>query len=374
MSNEFPTMRWLKETSCYLNATTQEISHTCDSFPDHEQAHECFWKHKYEHNIDFDPWVYSVQRVDKDLFQTLLTTLTDSQVIIVPRFPINTIQLFMMPFKWKLWLTIILLLIGLEIAKLIFSTKFRNDPILLVVCGYERYTLHKARRFEKCLLLYFILLMFFITRAYETKILSFMVSRPATNEIRTLRDLRESGIKIKYDPSAHFFVKQQEELADMLEPSNNNWDEMDQIHGYIAEKRMSESWLLFKSYDHVNKLYRYNVMDQSLGMFSLVYWFSPRNPMVSIFGYTLTVFIESGIFDFWETMSDCELSFNLDLLKELDMNSFISYEDIFPVLVLVSYGFILSVVVIIAEIIVNKLLIKCKKFKRFYHRINHTSI
>ncbi|EDS32074.1 conserved hypothetical protein [Culex quinquefasciatus] len=69
----------------------------------------------------------------------------------------------------------------------------------LVICGFERHDLHRAGRWEKTVFLALIILMFFLTNAFETKIVSLMTSKPSIQRIKTLTDLFQSDVKFRYD-------------------------------------------------------------------------------------------------------------------------------------------------------------------------------
>lgn len=104
----------------------------------------------------------------------------------------------LMPFTWPVWALLIVILMASEVGKRIFPGLFQNDPILLVVCGFERHNLHAAGRWETVILHSLIILMFFMSNAFETKIVSLMVSKPSIQTIKTLEDLVNSDLKI-YD-------------------------------------------------------------------------------------------------------------------------------------------------------------------------------
>lgn len=202
-----------------------------------------------------------------------------------------------------------------------------------------------------------------MTRAYETKILSFMVSKPATQEIRSFQDMAQSGVKLKYNPKVNPFVFEERALRDLLVESNDTLPNLDLIHAYIAERSISELKLIPMYYDPVNKMYRYSVMEQSFGMFPVVYKFSARSPLKAVFGFTLTTFIESGIFNFWETSHAHRSRQNSMFWKLMDTNSVLYFRDIFPAFLVISYGHIAGGIVFTIEVFISKLIMNCKKFR-----------
>lgn len=354
MTPDKPSLRWLAETATFLNTTVREISHNCNSTIVNDDTNACFVRHSISRKIDFEPWVYSIRMVDNMFFSFMLTPMTTNFVILAPRSPISTAQLFTIPFQWTVWVALLLVIVMVELVKIKMPLIFQNEPILLVVCGYERYNLNRAGIVEKLVLFSLIVVMFFISRAYETKILSCMISRPATQEIMTIPDLIKHGFKVKYDHLVTLFATELEELNGLLVKSNESLYRMDFVHAYIAEKSLSELKLLPRYYDPANKLYRYKIMEQSLGLLPVAYKLASRSELLEVFAYTINVFIESGIFNFWNSLFKEEPQGTIYGREFGKQSSFLYFNDLFPVLVLISYGFIISFITFSMEVISHK--------------------
>lgn len=346
-----PSQRWLRETATFLNTTTREILHSCQSTSSISLMDQCYLEHKFVNKVDFDVWVYSLRKVENNLFKFLLTTLTEDNVILVPRSPISIVKLFTLPFEWNVWVLIIAMFCAVKILSLTFPSVFRNDPILLVVCGYERFSLHKARSMEKLVLLGFIVFTFFITHAFETKFLSVMISRPATREIKSIQELIDSGVKIKVNLLGTPDFANHEILRNKLVNCSEDVSQMDYINAYIGERRISER-LLPRYYDSENRLQRYRIMDQTLGMFVVAYEFSVRNPLKEAFGYTHTVLIESGILRYWDMVYE-HLVRKKSLLSG-NTRTLLTLSDLLPAFLTIMYGFVFSFLIFIIEIVYFK--------------------
>ncbi|KAL1375715.1 hypothetical protein pipiens_004599 [Culex pipiens pipiens] len=185
----------------------------------------------------------------------------------------------------------------MEVVHLVLPNIFRNEPILTVVCGYEKYDLHKSNAWEKILLLSLIVLMFFITQAYEIKLLSMMISRPATKELKTLAELQSSGVKIKADFLRHPGTKNNPQLENLVVNGSEEIFNMDMVHAYILDREWAKI-MLPMYYDPVQRLQRYSIMEQSLGVYPVMFMLQKRGPFMEHFGTTLAGFVESGIYDF----------------------------------------------------------------------------
>lgn len=133
-------------------------------------------------------------------FKQLYTTIPQSSNIAVPRDrPLNTFELMLTPFTGRVWIILVTILVSTELVKHFVPTLFQNSPILLVVCGFERRSLHQAGRWEKTTLLSLIVLMFFMSNAFETKIISLIITKPSIQRIKTLDDLYVSDLKFHED-------------------------------------------------------------------------------------------------------------------------------------------------------------------------------
>lgn len=203
-------------------------------------------------------------------YQTLLTNIMTEAVIAVPRSALNLVQLFMMPFCWQVWTIVILILVMVEILHLTSPLSFRNDPIMLVLCGYESFTLHRAERREKFLLLPLIVLMFFVTCAYETKLLALMTSKPASRNIRTIAELVESGIKIKADLLTDIMLTDNPTIRESIVNSTVDFFNLDLVHAYIL-KATAAKFLVSRYFDPDQRLHRYALLDEAYTVEPIVF-------------------------------------------------------------------------------------------------------
>lgn len=202
---------WINESARYLFTEIVELPHNCDENTGRDTLNQCLKQYEADKNkADIG---FSIMLINGNLprdFRQLFTTIPYLNKILVPRDrPLNAAELIVMPFSWEVWILVIVMLISTEIINHLFPDMFKNDPILLVVCGFERFDLHRANRWEKLILHSLMVLMFFLSNAFETKIISLMVSRPSIQRIKTLADFLQSDLKFYEDLENHPYLVNQ---------------------------------------------------------------------------------------------------------------------------------------------------------------------
>lgn len=232
--------KWINETARYLNTEAVEYPNECSGLD--ADFEKCMSKYRF--NSDVADILFACMLVNKSrTFQELYTGIPWFVKIAVPRErPFNAIELILMPFTWHAWTLLVLILVTSELVKRLIPGLFKNDPILLVVCGFERRSLHRAGLCEKFVLQSLIMLMFFMSNAFETKIVSLMIRKPSVKSIKTLDDIVNSQVKfyadmekipdLKLNPVIGKLLIQgegqqlYENVPDTAHMMNNDWTEM----------------------------------------------------------------------------------------------------------------------------------------------------
>ncbi|KAL1378504.1 hypothetical protein pipiens_015550 [Culex pipiens pipiens] len=285
----------LESTASRLNTTGQALQHHCS-----DSGSFCYEEFMVDNDVDFDCTLYTMRATTESLFETLAAAMTSSEVVLVPRSPLILLQLFVIPFDWTVWLILSVLIGILEIIHLMYSSTFRNDPLLFVVCGFEEHDLHKTSRREKLILLSMVVLMFFITNAYSTKLIAMLINRPPSHPIRTLQDLVESGIKIKSNAQVHSYLSKHHILGNLTVLSNETVINMDMVHAHVVVRETAVG-VLPMYYDHEHRLFRYHILDQTLNMVIYKFRLGRRSRLLEAFQFVCTALIEAGIEDYWRS-------------------------------------------------------------------------
>ncbi|KAL1395856.1 hypothetical protein pipiens_010935 [Culex pipiens pipiens] len=183
----------LGEVAKHLNTTSRRVLNPCIKYP---LLSECFLL--FMSNSFIDVTVDVLFPTLKNSMDLIYLKIPDTHVVLVPRGRTLTVfELFVAPFTTEAWAALLVIIISLELVSFTMPSFFRNDPALLLICGLERYDLHKANRWEKMILLAFIIFFFLITNAYETKIISMMTSKPTLRTVNTIEELVASGMPTK---------------------------------------------------------------------------------------------------------------------------------------------------------------------------------
>ncbi|KAL1398571.1 hypothetical protein pipiens_002371 [Culex pipiens pipiens] len=216
----------------------------------------CYWNHLKNNKIDIDvTGVAPDENSEATAFEIMETSLVSGDVFAVPRSAVSMVQLFTMPFSWQVWTTLALILAMAEIVHLLFPGSLKNDPILLVLCGFEKYDLHRSGQLEKFLLMPLIVLMFFAICAYETKLLSLMTSKPAAKTIRTIQELVDSGIQIKANLLTDFLLINNTMIRNSLVNATVDIFNMDMVHAYLLVQSTAEHFCT-RYYDPDQRIHR----------------------------------------------------------------------------------------------------------------------
>lgn len=345
-------VRWVKDTATFMNTTIRAVINTCTD----GVLNLCYKEHLRKANVDVSLTEHLSPQIIPNHFGILQTNVLFDRVLLAPRSPLQMVQLLTLPFSWQVWTTLILLLISVEVIHLAVPRTFRNEPILMVVCGFERYDLHKADRCEKMALFSLIVLLFFMSRAYETRLLSMMVSRPATRDINTIQDLVESGIRIKHDLlTGTAFLDDHNLKSLVVNSTKNSVLNMDGVHAYITERFLAKL-VLPKYYDPEQRMNRYHIMDESVGIAHVGFFLRVRSPLVDMFGHTMTVLLESGIHGH---LSVASATFKIE--KDIAGYQRLStgddslyFEDLFPAWMALLVGLVAGLAGFVGEITVCK--------------------
>lgn len=332
---------WMNSTASVMNTTAVEMHHNCP-LEQAEFMHKCYRTYFTDNKISIElSGLMLFRPVGRDDFVCLFSNLQDNVVLLIPRSPLSIVKLLVLPLKWQVWITLLVLLTTLEVIHLKLPTIFQNDPIILVICGFEKVNLHRASRREKITLFPMIVLMFFIVSTYETKLLAFMVNRPASKELRTFQDLQESGVKIKSNLLLNPAYTNIHGVESLVINSTETIFNMDMIHGHMVSRELAKL-VLPKYYDSLHRLHRYHIMQQSLGVFPIVFIMDFRSPLRNAFEYTLNVHIESGIWNhLWATSTKHEISRKIEKTSRFysENSSPLMLTDLLPAGMVLGFGF-----------------------------------
>ncbi|KAL9697338.1 hypothetical protein quinque_000779 [Culex quinquefasciatus] len=219
----------------------------------------------------------------------------ETHVILVPRGKtLNVFELFKAPFTTEAWIVLLLIIISLEVLSFILPAQFKNDPALLLICGLERYDLHKANRWEKMILFAFIVFFFLMTNAYETKIISMMASKPTHRSIRTFEELVKAGIPTKANFN-HVIKLDLGLLNETLQNATEDLSSMDGVSAYLATRTKSEIFLPIQYFDDSLQRTSYVIMAETLGLLIGALQTSDRNPLQDVLEASHATFVEGGL-------------------------------------------------------------------------------
>ncbi|XP_052565967.1 uncharacterized protein LOC128093406 [Culex pipiens pallens] len=243
-------------------------------------------------NFEGDPEEYP-----RDPSLVLVHADPETNVILVPRGrTLNVFELFKAPFTTEAWILLLLIIISLEVLSFILPSQFKNDPALFLICGLERYDLHKAKRWEKMIFFAFIIFFFLMTNAYETKIISMMASKPTHRSIKTIEELVKAEIPTKANFN-HVIKLDLGQLNKTLQNATEDLSSMDGVSAYLATRTKSEIFLPIYHFDYSLQRTSYLIMAETLGLLIGALQTSDRNPLQGVLEASHATFVEGGLLD-----------------------------------------------------------------------------
>lgn len=341
---------WLNEVTRYLGTDSAELQHNCKGLG--SKFYECILRNA---TVPYDIIFNTAWVVPHDIKNSLVlcTSRPIFMRILVPKDrPLNAVELMLMPFSGPAWCLILAILLLIEIVKHLFPKHFTNDPFLLAVCGFERHDLHRAGRCEKTVFLALIILMFFMTNAFETKIVSLMTSKPSIQRIKTLTDLFQSDVKFRYD------LENSPHLADYLvvgamvvQGETPNLGETFPGVGTICLSDWCEL-LQEISFDYVRMQPFYVLLDYESLDHPECYPTGHRFIFAETFRTMHSTLTEAGLFMLWKRQWSAELRSMYSGRRPREdarKNAYLSFADLQPAWMAIGIGMGFSLFVFLAE-------------------------
>lgn len=285
-----------------------------------------------------------------------MTELPRGRILVPIGRALNAVELILMPFDWQVWILLLVVLLLAEVLKRCIPNMLENDPFLLAVCGFERRNLHQAGRREKIILLSLIILMFFVTNAFETKIISLMIDRPSTQRIKTLDDLEKHGIHFLAD------LANTPEAVDnpvigrfVVNGSSEIWETLPGVALYVSQDVAD---LVSKfSFDFERGQPWFDVLDLVITEPVLFYRMAFRSPLFGVFQTTYLGLIEAGLLDLWKEdyhTSTYRWVWGRRPRKVKEGEIYLNFSDMLPAWIVAAFGLSLSFVGFLGEFMWKK--------------------
>lgn len=295
----YSTLVWVVLTARFLNTGIQQYPSVCTG---DLSGNEC--SHKMSNALHID---IMLDRIASDSLmpkahRMIFDCRPIAQVILVPQGrPISAIQMFTKPFTLETWVVLIITLILIEVVSLMFPMLYKNDPIMLLVCGFERYNLHHASAKEKATILPLIIFFFLMFNAYETKLISFMMDKPSIGNAKTIQDVAKLNLPVVAEIDADSRISN-DTLLGHLAVQDNRTDSLslDEDNVYLTDTHLAPVITsLVRNYDFKLRRPKYVIVNERRLTSVVGYWVGLKSPFAETFYYTQKVFFEAGLINKW---------------------------------------------------------------------------
>ncbi|KXJ79065.1 hypothetical protein RP20_CCG002594 [Aedes albopictus] len=349
---------WVKETARYLNATSRYVRAPCDHTLGRRS--DCFHRFFVSGTVIISLDCDSFKQLRKEMYRALFEVIPFSNVFAIPMpRKINVLEMFFWPFTLTAWIVLTVIVISLELINLVYPSLFKNNPTLLVICGFERYDLHRSSVREKLIFLSLIIFFFVMINAYETRIISFMIEKPSIRMIKTVQELIDSDLQISADKIRSLDLFNDEKFnGKLLDTSNHSVDDLDGKNAYFSSANYMEHRIRMPvNFDYKKHRPNYYILDETDRMHVCLYWLPWYDSLMELLGMTERAFFETGLLVKWREDDNNDInsrqkqwlrSTGLDLLEEEDR---LAFGDMLPAWMAIGVGLVVSLVVFIGELI-----------------------
>ncbi|KAL1397719.1 hypothetical protein pipiens_009539 [Culex pipiens pipiens] len=267
---------------------------------------------------------------------------------------LNIAELFLRPFQTELWIVFFIGMIAVKVVFLLVPNSFKNDPLLLPICGFERYDLNQAGRNEKLVMLSLIVLFFFISNAYETKIISLMSSKPRVTLVTTLQDILDSGTVVKAERLLASQYPMFGSVYIYLDGSDLKVDQLDGTSVYLANGIVG-SLIVERSinWDYESNQPRYRIMAEKLAMGIGFYPIPFRTAIKHHLSFVQRALFEAGFLVRWrlEWIANINRHYSTTLPGGVNPTAdILVFSDLIPAWFIALSGIALSSVFFVAEL------------------------
>nr|NP_001345273.1 ionotropic receptor 143 precursor [Aedes aegypti] len=348
---------WVMETARYLNTSLMFYPGICKEIM---PVNDCMDRLFKANHVDIALDQQAPQEIIAYLYRMIIGCHLNGQVILVPQGRIfNAIEFFTKPFAWTSWIALFLILVSIEVISLVIPTLFKNDPILLSLCGIEKHDLHLASTREKATLLPLVLFFFLMCNAYETKIISYMTNKPSVGNIDTLEELAKSGLKIAANINGDERLVNDSLLGRQViqTPDNEDYNRLDERYAHLSNN-LEAPWLvsLMRNYDFVLGRPKFSIINEPRSTSIYTYWIGVISPFAETLYYTQKVFFEAGLLDKWR-WEDNYRRMAYDRLEFRWMNKepsgMLKFGDLLPTWFVFAAGLVFSFVVFVVETLMH---------------------
>ncbi|KXJ73373.1 hypothetical protein RP20_CCG015887 [Aedes albopictus] len=349
---------WMKETARYLNATPRYKKAPCD----HKLGllSDCFPKFFLSGAVVISLDCIILDSLSPNLCRSLFEVLPYTNVFAIPMpRSINVLEMFFWPFTLTAWIVLTLIVISLELIHLANPHLFKNNPTLLIICGFERYDLHRASAREKLIFLSLIIFFFLMINAYETRIISFMIEKPSIKKIESVQELIDSGLQLAAPKINKMGLFKNEKFSGMLlDISDTPVDDLDGTNAYYGMSRYMENRIRMPAnFDFKKGRPNYYILDGTDGLQVCLYWLPWYDSLMEMFGYTERIFFEAGLLPKWEKdeLSDFNSLQRRWLRKKgldlAEVEERLAIRDMLPAWIAIGVGSAGSLVVLFGELL-----------------------
>ncbi|KFB38540.1 hypothetical protein ZHAS_00005816 [Anopheles sinensis] len=309
----------------------------------------------------------------KTVKSSVTTPDMSEYVIIAPRGQRLTIpETFLRPLTKAAWILVIAMVVVSFLVMWNFNRYFRNDLILLPVCGIERYNLNQTHFAEKLIVLGLMVFYFLLQSGYESIIISLMLDVPYHRDILTFEQLRDGKLPVvvadRHD--IHFFMPLFKHYQLPIENGTtllkvNLQIDKATLHDYRSGKMLIDDVFF---YDRINERKRFNLLQDTISAHPTSYVFRHRTRVQETFERHMHTIFEVGLLIHWAQIFQKLKDSRLKVSPPSEDSDLVKFGDLAPFWAVIGVGWSVSIFVFLLERFTTlQLEVKLKAPRSYHH-------
>ncbi|KXJ83951.1 hypothetical protein RP20_CCG025849 [Aedes albopictus] len=326
-----------------------------------------------QYDISLEP-VYLKQL--RELFWYHTSSIPHRMMVVTPRGrKLEVMEVFSAPFSAGVWIAFGVLLLGSLLIMWAFPKVFRNDLVLLPLCGFGEADLNQTRSVEKLAVSGLVVFYFFLLSAYETKIVALMTSYPHVHDPQNVNDMIERGIRIRLDLNVTYPpITEDNELLPVIDHvpgySHRKNITFDGTHAYFGNEVDLRIMMAYPTnYDFDAGQARYvELKNYQFGNAIIFILTKQRSIVEKRFIHTERTCAETGLLQYWERQAfrktlGVNYGIRVSMVQE-DKNKNLDFAEMAPAWLILAAGWCFSVTIFLGEVLQSLDRQKVKLFMR----------
>lgn len=297
--------------------------------------------------------IITIRLLDSPLVDSVYENQFHGMVLLVPeKLRGSFFKHLLIPFTNTVWIFILILIIVCLIVNNILKRCLTRNILLIVFFG-TAIAEHKLPRFQRSMFLTLSIVVFLLSEAYLAKMFSYIMNERYESHLESLEEFERTTIPLcinfeveeayrntilQISPNLHSRLVQRNDSKEWHDMASCSW---------LVFHQMAELFVNYKlNHDPITLRKKLYMLPQILGWHQSQHSISRKGPFLKRFARTYQRVNEAGLYEHWK-----ELTNHQYIQRKWSSLTVLGWDDLLSLWYILGYGFALSVVVLLGEIV-----------------------